>query len=193
MGSAQLAEEGPPLAVRAFFGLAVPAAQRSALGEYMTACEPAAPGFRWARPDSLHLTLRFLGHVDTSVALGIATKLASSPLRSFELQPGESGVFKSGRLVRVVWMGLRAGTEEALALARQIEAECKTAGVPGEERRLRPHLTLARSRARGGSSLPPLPAPPALAAWRADELILYRSRPARGGSVYDALRVLRLS
>jgi RNA 2',3'-cyclic 3'-phosphodiesterase len=93
----------------------------------------------------------------------------------------------------VVWLGLASGQEEIAALAKQVEAECVGAGLEPEARRYHAHLTLARARARDGALLPELPAPPELEPWRADELILYRSRPGRGGSVYEPLRRIRLS
>ncbi len=193
MGSDQLAEDGPPLAVRAFFGLAVPEAHRTALGPYLDACTAAAPAFRWTPAANLHLTLRFLGHVERTLAVGIAERLAAHALRDFEIELGELGTFKRGRLVRVVWLGLRSGADQARELAREVEAECAAAGLAGEARPLEPHLTLARARSRDGSALPALPAPPELASWRAGGLVLYLSRLRRAGSVYEPLRELRLS
>ena len=114
-------------------------------------------------------------------------------MRSFELKLEELGTFKRGRLARVVWLGLGSGHQEIAVLAGQVEAECARAGLEPEARRYHAHLTLARARARDGAPLPDLPAPPDLEAWRADELILYRSRLGRGGSVYEPMRRLRLS
>ena len=193
MGSAQLEEEDPPLAVRAFFGLPVPDAQRAALGRYLVDCAAAAPAFRWTASANLHLTLRFLGQVETAAAQRIAGNLAALPLRSFAIELGEAGAFRSGRLARVVWLGLRVGADEARELARQLEVECLASGLPAEPRPLHPHLTLARARSRLGSALPELPAPPAVAPWRADEVVLYRSRLGRDGAVYEPLRIVRLS
>jgi 2'-5' RNA ligase len=193
VGPDQLAEDRPQLAVRAFFGLPVPEAHRIALGSYMDACAAAAPGFRWTPVPNLHLTLRFLGHVERRLAEGIADRLAGHELRDFEIQLGELGTFKRGRLVRVVWLGLRTGADQARTLAVEVEAECAAAGLAGEARPLQPHLTLARARALVGAALPELPPPPELPPWRAGGLVLYRSRLGRAGSVYEPLRELRLS
>lgn len=103
------------------------------------------------------------------------------------------GTFKRGRLARVVWLGLQGSIEATQVLAEQVEAECVRAGLPGETRAFHPHLTLARARPRDGALLPELPPPPELQTWRAAELILYRSKLGRGGSVYEPMRRLRLS
>jgi RNA 2',3'-cyclic 3'-phosphodiesterase len=126
------------------------------------------------------------------VAEGIADRLAAQDMPGFELRLGELGAFKRGRAARVVWLGVQSGREEIEALAAQVEAECVRAGLEAEGRRFHAHLTLARARPRDGAPLPELPGPPDLDPWRADELLLYRSRLGRGGSVYEPLRRIRL-
>jgi 2'-5' RNA ligase len=173
--------------------LPLPDTRREELERYVAACAVAAPEFRWAPASNLHLTIRFLGHVELSIAEGIADQLADLDLEGFELRMGEAGAFKRGRLARVVWLGLASGASEIGVLAEAVEAACVGAGLEAESRRFHVHLTLARSRARDGAVLPALPPPPELGAWRADGLILYRSHLGRGGSVYEPLRTVRLS
>jgi 2'-5' RNA ligase len=195
VGACQLDEktENGPVRIRAFFGLPLPEAQRGLLDHYLAECAALAPEFRWTPAANLHLTIRFLGQVERSLAEGIADRLAASALRAFELQLGDVGAFQRGRLARVVWLGLQLGAEEIARLADAVEAACGQAGLEAEARRYHAHLTLARARSRDGAALPPLPPAPELASWRADELILYRSRLGRGGSVYEPLRRIRLS
>jgi 2'-5' RNA ligase len=127
------------------------------------------------------------------VVEGIAERLAQRRLSGFELELGELGTFKRGRLVRVAWLQLRAGVQPASKLAAQIEEECARAGLVPETRPFQPHLTLARARARDGAALPALPNPPEVRLWRAEELILYSSHLGRAGAVYEPLRRIRLS
>ena len=194
MGADPLGQKGirEPQRLRAFFGLPVPQAHREALGAYLEECARRAPDFRWTPAGNLHLTVRFLGHVEESTAMRIADRLAAAPLRGFDLELGESGAFKRGRLARVVWLGLRRGSEELGRLASIVEAESVSAGLEPEGRRFHAHLTLARARPRAGAPLPELPVPPELPSWHAGELILYRSRLGRGGSVYEPVRTLTL-
>lgn len=193
MGAAKLEEAGQALKVRAFFGLPVPEAQRKQLDSYLAACAALAPEFRWAPAANLHLTVRFIGSIELSVAEGIADSLAERNLAGFEIELGGVGTFKRGRLVRVVWLQVRAGADAARELAALVEAECARAGLAPEARPFQPHLTLARARPREGAVLPPLRDPPELQPWRATELILYKSQLGRAGSVYEPLRRLRLS
>jgi RNA 2',3'-cyclic 3'-phosphodiesterase len=205
MGSGELEEDPHSLSVRAFFGLPVPEPQREELGRFIAECAQVAPDFRWTATENLHLTIRFLGNVRRAIAEEIADMLASRPTAGFELVPGGIGTFGRGRIVRVVWLGLRAGADAAGALAAQVEAESLRAGLVGaineshpgrrasaQERSFKGHVTLARARARYGSRLPDLPAPPQLDPWRADALILYSSRLTRAGAIYEAIRTLPL-
>lgn len=183
----------PSHAIRAFFGLPLPDAHRNALESYIASCAAAAPAFRWTPTANLHLTVRFLGQVEVSVAEGIADRVVASGLHRFDLRLGDhAGSFKRGRLSRVVWLGLREGEEPIGALARVVEAETVAAGLEPEGRRFHAHLTLARARAREGAPLPPLPRAPELPSWHANELILYRSHLGRAGSVYEPLRAVTL-
>jgi 2'-5' RNA ligase len=171
----------------------LPEGYRAKLDPYLSECASLAPEFRWTPAANLHLTVRFLGHVDRGLAEGIADRLDGTGLHAVDVRLGEVGTFRRGRLARVVWIGLEAGSEELAVLAARVEAECTAAGLEPEGRKFNAHLTLARARARDGAVLPALPPPPQLPAWRADELILYESRLGRGGSVYEPLRRLRLS
>jgi 2'-5' RNA ligase len=190
--SADAREPDRALKVRAFFGLPLPEEHRTKLQRYIDECKPLAPQFRWTLDEKLHITVRFLGHLEQAVAEGISDRVQDMEPHGFELKLGELGTFRRGRLASVVWIGLSSGEPECVALASAIEAECVAAGLKPETRRFHAHLTLSRARLRDGARLPELPAPPGLDAWRAHELILYRSHLGRGGSVYEPLRTITL-
>jgi len=186
-------ESSRPLNVRAFFGLPVPESHRRELADFITACAAAAPSFRWTPVSNLHLTVRFIGSIDRAAVDQIADRIGALTPPGFELALGDLGTFKRGRLVRVVWLGLRSGREAASALAEQVEAECLRAGLVGDERAFQAHLTLARARHRDGSELPPLPPVPQLEPWRATELVLYSSHLSKTGAIYEAIRTLPMA
>lgn len=195
MGAKRLEEASAPITarVRAFFGLPLPEEHRDALGRYIVACQAITRDFRWVPAPNLHLTVRFIGSIDRDVVEGIADRLARAHLAAFDLRLGELGTFKRGRLARVVWLGLTSGVDAGRGLAAQVEAECVSAGLEPENRPFQAHLTLARARPRFGAALPSLPDVPKLQPWRADELVLYQSHLSPKGSVYEALRRLRMN
>ena len=192
MGTAEL-ESSRPLSVRAFFGLPVPEPLRDELEPFLAACAAAAPTFRWTPTSNLHLTVLFIGSIERDAFDRIADRVGALAPPDFELAFGDLGTFKRGRLVRVVWLGLRSGADAASALAAHVEAECIRAGLVGEQRAFQAHLTLARARPRDGSELPPLTPVPQLGPWRATELVLYSSHLTKTGAVYEAIRTLPLA
>lgn len=192
MGAVALDQDHPTLRIRAFFGLPLPEAQRHVLAPYLERCAELGRDFRWVNPANLHLTVRFLGHVERRSIDDIVAHVGSQTLRAFDLELGELGTFKRGRLARVVWIGLLRDVEAARELATTVEAQCRGAGLEPEERPFQAHLTLARARSRDGSVLPALPPAPRLDPWRATELVLFQSHLGRAGSVYEPLVSLRL-
>jgi 2'-5' RNA ligase len=191
MGPGELEETPRALKVRAFFGLPVPDPQREELAPFIARCAQLAPDFKWTPTENLHLTIRFVGSADRNVVEAVAGGLEGT-CAGFEIGLGETGTFGRGRTARVVWLGLRTGAEEAVALAATVDAACRQAGLAGEDRPFRAHLTLARARSRDGSKLPDLPAAPDVSPWRAGELVLYSSRLTRSGAIYEPLRIVPL-
>jgi len=171
---------------RAFVALAPPEAQRAQLGAYLERCRAAAPEFRWVAPESVHLTLRFLGRVEAPPLAALSVRLRGIRYPPFVMRLGALGTF-GGRRPSVVWLGLVEGVEPAAALARALEAACAAVGLEPETRPFRPHLTLARARERSGAVLPELPPPPDMAPWTATEMILFESRLGGGPPVYVPL------
>jgi 2'-5' RNA ligase len=186
-----LAAPGP--LIRAFVGIPLPEAQRTALSSYVTACAERHPGFRWGRAENLHLTLRFLGSIDSETFQRVESLLGRIHAPAFELALDDVGSFGSGRLKRVLWLGVAAGAEPAASLAATVEKACVEAGLAPEDRPFRAHITLARARDRRGAPAPEIPDPPPLEAWQADEFVLYQSKLGAGGPHYLPLRRFSLA
>jgi len=194
VGSDGLAGQAPLTStLRAFFGLPVPDGQRERLEFFLQRCAAAAPDFRWTDAHNLHLTVRFIGAIESDLVDEIANRVEEAPGPSFEVALGEMGMFKRGRLARVVWLGLREGGDELSRLAERVERECQAVHLEAESRPFTAHLTLARARPRDGALVPPLPDLPDLESWRAEELVLYSSHLGRDGAVHEPIRRIRLT
>ncbi len=159
-----------------------------AVEEYVAACSPLAPGWRWVAPANLHLTLRFCGGLAPDVLARVEEGLASVPGRAFELGLGGVGSFGRGRRARVLWLGVEAGAGALARLAGEVDQVCVAAGVAPEPRPFEPHLTLARAVPPGGAAVPELPPAPALPPFEAGGFALYRGRLRPGGAEYSILR-----
>lgn len=161
--------------MRLFFALAPPAAARAALGAWQRAA--GRPGWRWAEPEGLHLTLAFLGEVsggdrDRLEALGAEVAARHRP---FELASAELGQFPQAGAARILWLGV--GPSVPLdALAADLRETLGQAGVAFDPKPFAPHLTLARR--AGGAALVP-PGPPPAFRWPVETLGLLRSDQGR--------------
>jgi RNA 2',3'-cyclic 3'-phosphodiesterase len=101
---------------------------------------------RWTEPESLHLTLKFLGAVaqDRVPAVIDAVKRVGG-FAPFEVEARGFGFFPDAKRPRVFWAGFEAPA--ALGeLARRLEVALATLGFAREDRPFTPHLTLARFR-----------------------------------------------
>jgi len=135
--------------VRLFVALNIPSEVRDALGELIKELSDADSASskskaRWVRAESLHITLKFIGHVDTAKLepIRVALSQVHSP-QAVELRFRGVGFFPNERRPRVFWAGIEASPNLA-SLAGDIDAQLKDLGLPPETRAFTPHLTLAR-------------------------------------------------
>jgi 2'-5' RNA ligase len=183
-------------AVRAFFAWELPASAKTALGALAAElrARPDGHAVRWVQSESYHVTLRFLGNVETERVpeLVAAVRKELDGAEACEVALGAPHAFPSARQPRVVVVALEPEAPLA-ALAERIEAGVVAAGLPAERRRFRAHLTLGRVRSRRLPALDaPLPAgrPGALAV---DEVVLFQSELGKDGSRYTPLARLPLA
>jgi len=99
----------------------------------------------WARPEGIHLTLKFLGDVAESdlPAIYEAVQACAANSHPLNLSTAQIGGFPNLKKPRVLWLGL---TPDAGLLKLQQELELKLAelGYPPEDKPFHPHLTAAR-------------------------------------------------
>jgi 2'-5' RNA ligase len=146
---------------------------------------------RWTKPEQLHLTLLFLGEVPVdrlpSVEASLARAARGSPPLTLATQG--LGVFPSERRPSVLWVGVGGDLEALRALQRQVALEFAWLGL-ADDKRFRPHLTLARvKRFAGPLSLEGV-APPLN--WRAAQLALFESTLSPQGARYRRLNAFDL-
>jgi len=137
--------------IRGFIALELPPAVRETLGSLEQRLKMGQHSFvKWVDPNSIHITLKFLGSVPASAVPDIAKvidglpKLAA-PL-SFQVQ--ELGVFPNWKRPQVVWVGIGGDTSRLAGIQRELENSLAPLGFPPEARAFRPHLTLGRVRER---------------------------------------------
>ncbi len=125
--------------IRLFVGLELPEDIRLSLAGLCG----GVPGADWVAPDNMHLTLRFLGEISEGDADDAHDALMGVRAPSFELMLNGVGHFSTGEEIRALWAGV-GKSPELERLQRNVESALVRMGFPREERRWRPHVTLAR-------------------------------------------------
>ena len=167
--------------IRLFVALEIPETVRQRLGTL----QGGVPGARWAESAQMHLTLRFIGEVDENVAHDIDDALSMLRPPAFMLEITGVGEF-GGKMPRALWAGVR-GDGALEHLQRKIETQLQRLGLPAEERKFSPHVTLARLKSAPQAKVIEFLTHHALFAsgpFKVDSFALVSSILGSGGSVY---------
>jgi 2'-5' RNA ligase len=105
---------------------------------------------RWARPENVHLTLKFLGEVREEAIEGLCAALGEvcAGHAPFGVTLAGLGAFPSARRARILWADVGAGSDRLRSLAAGIDSAFAPLGFEREKRPYVPHLTLGRVRGR---------------------------------------------
>jgi 2'-5' RNA ligase len=166
---------------RIFTGLEIPAD----VGQSLALLRGGLPGARWIDPENYHLTLRFIGDVDSAVAQEIASLLHQVHRHPFELRLDGLSSF-GGKRPRAL-VATIASSPSLLELQAEHERLMRRVGLEPEGRKYTPHVTLARLRETSSRQVAdylssrgyfaPLP-------FRVERFVLYSSRASVGGGPY---------
>src|ERR1700687_212713 len=189
--------------MRLFVAIDIDDAVRGRIARFLDGVRGFAAEARWMRPESLHVTLKFIGEKFDDQVEDIKLSLGTIKADAFEMNFRGYGFFPGARAPRVFWIGIEAGPKLP-SLAAKVDEAMATLHVPKEEHAFNPHLTLARGGGGSGSprrqkddranrrfqrlqeKLGALPAPE-FGTMTAREFSLYQSQLSPGGSKYTQL------
>jgi RNA 2',3'-cyclic 3'-phosphodiesterase len=149
---------------------------------------------KWVEPESMHVTLLFLGEVNDRSLSDVcrAVSLVAGRHESFSLGVESIGCFPNPRRPRVVWTGIGAGKDELVTLHDELEPPLLDLGCyRREERQYTPHLTLGRVQSEQATE-ELLAALARKAEWQGGtvevrELLVMSSQLLRDGPVYSVV------
>jgi RNA 2',3'-cyclic 3'-phosphodiesterase len=190
--------------MRLFIALDIDDPIRRAIARFMDGVRNFAPDVRWVRPESLHITLKFIGEKSPEIADQIKVALSTLVAAPVTVTFRGYGFFPTTRSPRVFWIGIEAGPELS-NLAASIDRATEELGIPPEQHAFHPHLTLARGGSGSGSprrqqgdrknadfqrlqeKLAAMPAAE-FGTITAREFFLYQSKLGPGGAEYSRLQ-----
>jgi 2'-5' RNA ligase len=136
--------------MRIFIGIDLEPEVRARISRFIDGVQGFAPDARWVRPESLHITLKFIGEQKPEQVDAITERLRRVEAGGFEIRCVGYGFFPTAKAPRVFWIGIHAGPQLA-GLAETIDMAAAELGIQGEHRPYSPHLTLARAGGRSGA------------------------------------------
>jgi len=125
---------------RLFTGLEIP----PRVAQSLAIMRGGLPGARWIDPENYHITLRFIGDIDDSLARDIAGLLGRVQRAPFELRLDGLSSF-GGRKPRAL-VAAAAPVAPLMDLQAEHERLLQRLGLEPEGRKYTPHVTLARLR-----------------------------------------------
>jgi 2'-5' RNA ligase len=192
--------------MRIFVGLDTPDQIRAAIARYTDGLRNFAPDVRWVRPESFHVTLKFIGEQKLERVDQIKRELAAVKAAPFEVAFRDNGFFPNAKNPRVFWVGILA-SDALPKLAASVDEAVSRTGIPRETNPYKPHLTLARAGsgrphpqpgdrpsnklARLADKLESLPQPD-FGTMTAREFVLYESKLGPSGARYSKIAAFPL-
>lgn len=129
--------------MRLFAGLPLPEDVRRKLHETYRVLENMR-GVKTVEEENLHITLKFMGEVPEHRVKNVINTLLNIKYDPIYVEIAGVGAFPSRSFPRVVWAGVRRGSEEIRRLAETVERALTPLGIRRETRPFHPHVTLAR-------------------------------------------------
>jgi 2'-5' RNA ligase len=154
-----------------------------------------AAGVKFVSPESLHVTLRFLGSIPEATVEVVRDALGrvAAGISPFELRARGLGVFPPQGATRVIWVGLVETGGSLERLAAETSRTLDELGFRSEDRPFKPHVTVGRVKEPSAELTEGLHQ---LMAGRAEldlggslvrEVVVYRSDLKARGAEYTAL------
>jgi 2'-5' RNA ligase len=142
-------------AIRSFVAIELSEEAIGALDRVQRGLKKEAPrdAVRWSRPESIHLTLQFLGDVASERigAISEALRGVCAGQGPFVMEMRDLGVFPNPRRPRVIWVGISEPSGALAALQKGVSQALEPLGFEPEQRAFTPHLTLGRALRRAST------------------------------------------
>lgn len=132
--------------MRLFAAVVPPAELLDTLDVFVQPRRDADANLRWVSREHWHLTLAFFGEVPDACLEPLQHALDAVAAAPFALTLDGSGTFPNPSTARVLYRAVTTGADELSALSRRVRTAADRVGVPSDNAKHRPHLTLARTR-----------------------------------------------
>ena len=180
--------------MRLFVGIDLPNEIKQSLLEFQSELRQLGINASWKSQENFHITLEFLGEQDLTmipIIVEILTKVAITN-KSLILNIGGLGVFPSINRPNTLWTTVSGCLYELNRLQNEIHVELAKKGFILEDRKFKPHITLA-SRPKLHEIDLLVVNTKKLGEFIVDKVILFESKAIRGKRIYTDLYRISLN
>lgn len=179
---------------RLFVALKIPGEVRRKIIEFRNEIYPDYKKYRWESEEKIHLTLKFIGDVNTEYVDEIADSLDFiNEYETFNCELGKFGFFYRKGRASILWLGMSID-RTINGLAKRLNTHFERYSVSPERREFKPHLTLMRLKGYEENLLiksfekAEIPS----VKFKSDEIALFKSTLMPRGSVYEEIKNFKL-
>lgn len=131
---------------RCFIAVDLPSAVKLSLTAAQLCLKAAKDRIKWVEEVNFHLTLKYLGEITQAQVEAIQETLKSiaNHHRKSGFYINGAGAFPNPRNPKIIWAVIRDSENTLTGLHQEIDDELFKLGLPREQKKFSPHLTLGR-------------------------------------------------
>ncbi len=167
------------------------------LSDWISARRRDSHEFRWASPETIHITLKFCGERPSETVDLLLENLQNIRDRGpFKINIEGIGGFPDLIRPKVLWAGVGGDTDTLSDIRNEVEKAALRASIPRDNKKYTPHITLGRrnsDRVLPQEALFPIQrAQPVTEPWTVRDIILMRSELSMMGPRYTPLGLFKI-
>lgn len=132
--------------MRFFIALEIPTENLLQFQSIQDRLNTLIPQARITDVDKIHLTIAFMGEQEDNFKDKLIQVIKSSTkdIPCFEVTPAYLDGFPNIHSPKVIWVGVKGDIDKILILRERIKDGLESLGLPVDERRFTPHITIAK-------------------------------------------------
>lgn len=133
--------------MRIFIGIKLDDAALEKIEKFLKPFKKIASPVKWTKRENLHITIKFIGDVPDENYSQMEKHLTEADFNTgaIDLKITGCGKFGRGRDLNILWVGIQKN-EKLEDMFDRIENTLEKSGIPKENRKFKPHITVARNK-----------------------------------------------
>jgi len=130
--------------MRLFFGIEILEEIRDKMISFINSLNINSRNLKWVEKENLHLTLQFIGEVNSDVTSKLIELSSNIAFKEFKIDVSSFGGFPYLDKPNVLWIGVKEETNKLNSLQKEIQKACLKISNDIDTKPFHPHITIAR-------------------------------------------------